>query len=73
MHMQINIYARLFTATSIGVAKVWTQSKGLSIGDFFKIMVLSCSKSCLPDIKIYYKTQGNHTDTEDAVCTDKDL
>ena len=36
-------------------------------------MVLPCSKSGLPDIKIYYETQGNHTNTEDAVCSDKDF
>ena len=36
-------------------------------------MVLSCSKSGLPDIKIHYKTQDNYTNTEDALCTDKDL
>ena len=73
MHMQNNIYTRFFTATSFRIAKVWTQSKGLSIGDFFKIMVLSCSKSGLPDIKIHHKTQDNYTNTEDALCTDKDL
>ena len=36
-------------------------------------MVLSCSKSGLPDIKIHHKTQDNYTNTEDALCTDKDL